>query len=1409
MSDRDVTLPVYGVNDDKPYSDQPVGTTRGAQNMRGQDPVEKRERPAQRSGLTDVTAPVRAQVNGSSKVQHIAAISFSREALSYTEVTSPLEGDEVWSQGLSDGQGNPSRAVAVDGQGAHYYVDGDAGLIKYNADGQEVWKVTLPTVGTDQVIRTLEIDAVGNLYCATSQRGNITSAVGAIGAAGWAAVEVSATQEDNRIFRVSQVEDKNFDQEPQVTMEFPVEGFIPDLKVRFGFLYACRNRPDPDDTSVGYTADVLVISGAGVDSSQLTTDPVVIASAEVPYPANSIGVNDSGEIVGCSQPFDDRNLNLKHPELARPHDATSTPGFWDPTQLRNSRGRIHSWFIPTSGLLNTAGSFPADGEEVDVWADASGNQRDFSFANNDLAEQIASDKPAARPRFDLRAIGDAPGVFFDRADDTGLSSGINEVITPEGRYSVKTPWPSYGVTTQANNAQFAFYMVLRFDNDQVGSIIAQDRNTPGPTVPHLALWSNLDDTRTPGVLATATQGWIRLQDFVTSTDPYPPDSGGVGPSAGLDWPDGADLSADSPVLAIVAFVIDGGIDTATTPNAANAAVTKSFFEVNGTRYDRWASSEFFTDQPVTLGWGVNVTGAGYNGGGINPNRFEGHVVEMLCVGREAPADPAEDEDRVLSHQKSGEGGGTATTVDDANHDATRTNADADEHERIIGYLAHKYGLQGKLPSSGDFEHPYAAAPPTKDTDGPDLTDYYTTLNGVLWKLGTGNLPVKWFVKRDNAGGGIGFGVSVGDGVVTSVGPEAGSTNGAASSDPETVRVYRDDGDSATQTGVTRWTTLGVDRGYADHYPKLARDADGNVYIPRYSSESPISSPVGVVALNNTSAEFLWSTSATANLVMPCHAVAVPATNPDYGAASAINRPLFMAVAGLGEDFIATDIDAARRVALVNKAPATQQPRVTNVYAVADGAIRRFNQTGWSTFSSLGATDIVPGTGSGAAAGTFSTSASAFFSSCELFGDLYITDGVYPRRLRPRLGSPPGVGQIEFLKADDGGEILEGARLLAAWRGRLVMAHGANQPYTWLMSQIGKPRNFNIAPAVPFVGQAVSSVNSTEAGSTPDIVNTIVPWTDDLLLFGGDKSITALMGDPTGQGVIARGELGGSMGQFQLVTDGTGMAFGRPWAKDKRDVLFFLSARAHAYALTPGGKPQPISDRAIEKRLSTIDFSTHYVEARWNWEDNTVHFWVLPFGDTATAQQHWVFDVQRGKMMQVGEGDPVHVGWWPDRFAGPQPTTTAIVDGDDPADRAMWIGFEDGRVRKWDSSALNDDRDAVGSPVKIDSYVDIGPHRIQGHAGELMFDQIAVELDRNQGGAQLEYLTAETGDLPAGPAVSGLELFSGYNPPFHERVAGNYCAFRVRNAAQDSRFAIDRITMRITPAGDRRLGASSS
>lgn len=270
------------------------------------------------------------------------------------------------------------------------------------------------------------------------------------------------------------------------------------------------------------------------------------------------------------------------------------------------------------------------------------------------------------------------------------------------------------------------------------------------------------------------------------------------------------------------------------------------------------------------------------------------------------------------------------------------------------------------------------------------------------------------------------------------------------------------------------------------------------------------------------------------------------------------------------------------------------------------------------------------------------------------------------------------------------------RLLVNWRGRLV---GAGLPGTdahnWYMSKKDVPLDWDTAPTVITETQAIAG-NSANAGDLGEVINCLIPVNDDVLLFGCDASIWQLTGDPM---------VGG---RFDLVSDVTGMAFGEPWCRDNDGNIYFFGSRGHVFVMEKGSRNlKNLSAMRLPRDLSSINLDTNLIRMEWNDDAQGFHLFVVPLsGGIGT---HYFYSVRLD-------------AWFKDTF-GPDrnPVSTFTIDGDDPNDRFLLLGNEDGYVRKWDEDSVTDDGTA------INSYVYMGPYQVEKGTVPFVLSELQATL----------------------------------------------------------------------------------
>ena len=614
-------------------------------------------------------------------------------------------------------------------------------------------------------------------------------------------------------------------------------------------------------------------------------------------------------------------------------------------------------------------------------------------------------------------------------------------------------------------------------------------------------------------------------------------------------------------------------------------------------------------------------------------------------------------------------------------------------------------------------------------------------------------------------GGLGLGIAVGptnsagNYTVYSYGVRDGT--GTSGEDDSIVRMLVDTGAAFTVTGGWDYVEGSSEEPLAssarNRTIRIAVDDDGTVYVPfhGYTQQSLI--------VLDSSGNAQWTDFDTSNIP---YAAAVPSRpKPNYQSGAGVDTHEFVYMGGdtaLGGGALSY-IECRR---LVSAAQADTAFRTQQLVGTAGGNIVNFSST------ALGS----PTNGSGALDST-----ARYVQSAVLFEKVYFVDGINNKVWTPGDG---GVGVddgsvAEWLGTKSGSFIPKRNRLIAQWRGRLVLAGDPEDPQNWHMSAVEQPNDFNNAPDIPNARQAISGANA-RAGRCPDVINCIIPYSDDLLLLGGDKSIWRMTGDPM------------AGGQLDQISDETGIAFGRPYTMDPNGGLYFYGSQGSVYRWVPGSAtPERLSLHTIDRRLQDIDQSAYFVRMAWSTRDEGLHVFQCPYNEGTpggTAVKHWFWEAKTE-------------AWWEDQFAstGVQPTSVMVINGDQGADRQVLIGCEDGRVRYIDGTATDDDSSETTSA--IDSYVTIGPIVPLSTPGEVMYQHPEVWLANDLGGA---HLTLLGGDEPEDLEIKvERSLGPGRNGPMLIQARADQMYFRLRNAAPGERWAFEKAAVYIASGGKRR------
>lgn len=429
---------------------------------------------------------------------------------------------------------------------------------------------------------------------------------------------------------------------------------------------------------------------------------------------------------------------------------------------------------------------------------------------------------------------------------------------------------------------------------------------------------------------------------------------------------------------------------------------------------------------------------------------------------------------------------------------------------------------------------------------------------------------------------------------------------------------------------------------------------------------------------------------------------------------------------------------------------TQVRRETTNLAVCEGTLEKF------TSSSVSAV-----TGG---ASVLSSSVHQIFSA-RLFDKVYYVDGTNDKVYN---GGTNAIGNWTASP----GTLPSGTKLIELWRGRIVLSGSASDPQNYFMSRQGDADDWDYSPDPTDEQQALAG-NNSPAGKIGDVVNTMIPFSDDMLVFGCDHSIWQMSGDPA------------AGGRVDNISESTGMAWGRPWCIDPQKYIYFFGSRGGVWRLTPGGSPPDRISQLIDSELYNVNLQENVIRMSYDTRFDLVHLFITPIGGT-TAGTHYVYD-------------PANEAWMTDEFASYNydPYSVYVLDADDPDDRVMLIGGKDGYIRKFDPSVEADD----GSAFATDVWLNPITFRDDNWA---FLKETHVIMSNNTNAVNIAAYGGKTAYAAKNASAAFTRaLSSGKNYSVRQRAQGARVFVRLYNEDVDDHWSLESIRVRVDSVDSKR------
>ncbi|MCC7407392.1 MAG: hypothetical protein IT442_04930 [Phycisphaeraceae bacterium] len=351
---------------------------------------------------------------------------------------------------------------------------------------------------------------------------------------------------------------------------------------------------------------------------------------------------------------------------------------------------------------------------------------------------------------------------------------------------------------------------------------------------------------------------------------------------------------------------------------------------------------------------------------------------------------------------------------------------------------------------------------------------------------------------------------------------------------------------------------------------------------------------------------------------------------------------------------------------------------------------------------------------------------------------------------PTAGSLP-VGSVDATRA---------CRIIALYRGRIVLAGLSEDAQNWFMARAGDPLDWDYTPATTDATQPVAG-NNSEAGLLGDIVTCLAPYQDDLLFMGGDHTLWVMRGDPA------------AGGQIDNISRQVGIVGPEAFTWDFSR-LYFLAQSGLYRVDAGGGNLEKIDRNRLDKVFDAVNYATNNIRLVYDRAWQGVHIFITPVNEPAAPTDHWFWDERTDS-------------FWRDQYpTNHGPTAVHLYDADDPDDRAVLLGGFDGYIRYFSDAVASDDGEA------IDSYVQFTPLKLEGDLYNLRLHELQMIMGAGSNDVTLSAYTGKSAEeaVTAASAQFSSTLVAGRNNSIRRRARANTLMLKLRNNTLDQTWAFE-------------------
>lgn len=369
-----------------------------------------------------------------------------------------------------------------------------------------------------------------------------------------------------------------------------------------------------------------------------------------------------------------------------------------------------------------------------------------------------------------------------------------------------------------------------------------------------------------------------------------------------------------------------------------------------------------------------------------------------------------------------------------------------------------------------------------------------------------------------------------------------------------------------------------------------------------------------------------------------------------------------------------------------------------------------------------------------------------------------------------------------------GEMPNYATLVALYNSRLVLAGNKNYPHQWWMSRAYNPYNFLYDPTDPLT--AISGGDG-DVGEVGDIITALIPLGNDFFVFGCASEINIIDGDPS---------YGGTVENLSFTE---GIYGAHSWCLDNQNNLYFFNG--HSLSMSIGGRNKPVDLSSLHLPNWANDWGLIQDEDRIVLTYDFIRAGIVIFKTNLVtgANKNYFYSLKtKGFYPEI---HPRECGIF----------SSFYYNSNDSNTRALLLGCNDGYIRSFYESSLNDNIGDSDSTIKSWATLPIQPlNKDPDKKGKLT--ELVFELGGGESGGtfvdtdSLSYEihvgnSAETvlEDIKDGATayISNDLTGPGRTNKIRPRARGHYLGIKVYNFNTDETWTLNKITGKVIEAGN--------